>query len=59
MFKSLSDKSRKMLCIPAYIIVALCALLCAYSDLGLPGNNIINKDLLYFHSNNKIVKTKL
>ena len=50
------EKTRKWICIPAYIIVALCALYCAYADLGLPYNNVINRDLLYFHSKNPIVK---
>jgi hypothetical protein len=48
---------RKWICIPAYIIVALCALYCSYSYLELPGHKVINMDLLYFRSDNKTVKT--
>ena len=51
-----NEKLRKWICIPAYIVVALCALYCAYADLGLPYNDYINRDLLYFYSTNSIVK---
>jgi hypothetical protein len=52
-----SESLRKWICIPAYIIVALCALLCSYSSLELPGHKTINMDLLHFKSENKTVKT--
>ncbi len=53
----MKDQTRKWICIPAYIIVAFCALFCSYGDIGLPGSKMINKDLLYFHSTNSTVKT--
>ena len=53
----MKDSTRKWICIPAYIIVALCALLCAYCRLELPGHKTINMDLLHFKSENKTVKT--
>ncbi len=55
MFKS--ESTRRWICIPAYIIVALCALLCSYNMLELPGYKTINMDLLHFKSENKTVKT--
>ena len=54
----MKDQTRKWICIPAYIIVALCALLCSYGDLGLPGSKtIVNRNLLYFYSTNSTVRT--
>ncbi len=51
-----NEKFRKWICIPSYIVVALCALYCSYAGLGLPYDNYINKSLLYFYSDNQIVK---
>ncbi len=51
-----NECTRKWICIPAYIIVALCALLCSYCRLELPGYKTINMDLLHFKSENKTVK---
>ena len=51
------ESVRKWICIPAYIIVAVCALLCAYSGLDLPGKDKINMNLMYLNSDNKTVKT--
>lgn len=52
----ISEQTRKWICIPAYIIVALCALLCSYSSLELPGHKTFNMDLLHFKSQNETVK---
>lgn len=51
-----NECTRKWICIPAYIIVAVCALLCAYNKLELPGYKTINMDLLYLKSDNKVVR---
>jgi len=56
MFDIKNENTRKWICIPAYIITALCALFCAYGNLGLPFHNNINMNLLYLHSKNTTMK---
>jgi hypothetical protein len=51
-----SEKVRKCICIPAYILVAICALLASLQEFGIEG---AHKWMYFGMSENKTAKTVL